>query len=171
MSIRDEEIKRLIKYAQGVDTKITFSSKDTNNSAEWILDEQSKTTELIIYTKPWHTKTHIIMCIVHELAHQMSYIYSGRKLSKKIHKVTSKEEHALTKKERKIIYEMEVNDFKYQYNIWQEVNIKIPLWKLTLEQGIDEYVYKIFYKENRFPSRREKRIKRKELRETVKRNL
>jgi len=157
MGIRDEELSRLKKYAHALGTKITFKPyvPHSGDAASWVLSDNGE-IELIIYTASSTSKTELIIAIVHELAHQLSYIYQGRKLDETLNVVLEKEDHEVTKSERKRIYEMEVADALYQENIWNELNIKIPMYKLKASLAFDEWIYRKFYEDGVFPPKKER---------------
>lgn len=169
MAIRDEELKRLEKYAQGLNTKVTYKQykRGGGSGAEWLISEDSS-TELILYIWPNQSKTTLILNFVHELAHHMSHIYRNRKETQKTLNAFSKQdEKDISKEERKIVYLSEKEDAQYRRNIWQEVDIKIPLWKLEVDIILDIWEYKMYYLRGKHPTQEEMKIKRKKIEKQI----
>jgi len=163
MHYLEKEFQRLIKYAQGLGIKVSFV-KDTNAgmSAAWLSDG----SEIIIYNK--HTKGPLQLCLefFHELSHHLCWIHSGKKQDLKTDHILSKEAEGkvLTKKQRKVIYDMEVHDSQFQKIIHKEVQSRIPIKRLDLEIEFDLWIYEYFYKHGKWPKESDRRIKFKELR-------
>ena len=171
MSIRDQEIRRLEKYAEGLGAKIKYKQHkgDHSSGAEWVLDEDGN-TELIMYTWPNQSKTLLILNFVHELAHHVSWIYSNRKEDPETFEAFYKEDlrkkqtdPKLPKEERRLIYLSEKEDAAYRDIIWHEVNIKIPKWKLIVDKKLDIFVYRWYYQKGNTPDIKVIKKKKKEL--------
>lgn len=163
MHYLEKEFQRLIKYAQGLGIKVSFV-KDANAdmSAAWLSDG----SEIIIYNKD--TKGPLRRCLefIHELSHHLTYVHNGRKGDLKTDAILSKQEEGkvLTKKQRKVIFDMETHDSQFQKIIHKEVGSKIPLKRLELEIEFDLWIYEYFYKHGKWPKESDRRIKFKELR-------
>lgn len=178
MHIRDEEIKRLENYAKGLGTKVTYKpytkSEGAGAGAQWVLYEDD-TTELVLYTWPSQSKTLLILNFVHELAHHLSYIYKNRKDDTSTLQALFTEDERkkradpiLPKVERKLIYQMEKEDAKYRYNVWQEVDIKIPRWMLDCDVALDIWFYKQYYLNGNHPTKKQLDKKQNQLRKKFK---
>lgn len=63
--IRDLELQRLISYSKGLGLTVTFSSKKTDDSALWYLDNSG----IVIYQSHNKTKIETILSLIHELGH------------------------------------------------------------------------------------------------------
>lgn len=161
--IRDDEFKRLIKYAQGLGIKVTLFNESADESAYWLLDG----TEIVINTKYQNSKTELLLSFIHELGHHLWYVHErDRKPDLKFEEAIHRENHGTTpptKKQRKRIYEIEKAGTSYWYAIYKEINLKFPLWKLYATMDFDVWMYEIYYKRGKFPTAEEKRSKKIEL--------
>ncbi len=155
MGIRDNETLRLVKYAQSLNISIKFQ-KHTRGlpGAEWTLNTDGS-REIIVYTWPGISKTTIILNMLHELAHEKSYIKQGRTLDPKVLNASSLPDEEMTKKQRKIVYEMEKKDASYRLEIAHELDLKIPKEKIQDDIDLDNEVYKYYYLNNKFPTSKE----------------
>lgn len=168
--IRDEEIKRLEKYAQGLGTKIKYEKyKRGDPGAMWVINGDG-TTELTCYVWPRQSKIKLILNIVHELGHHLAWVYSNRTENPKTFDAFHKEDlrkkdtdPKLPKKERKLIYLSEKEDAKYRDSVWHEVGIKIPKWKLDMDKELDIWGYKMYYLRGNHPNIKEIYAKKREL--------
>ncbi len=131
--IRDREIDRLIQYAKLLGVTVLFEKYQRNYPmAIWnILSDNSR--EIVIYKWSGISKTRIILNLLHELAHEKSFILQHRKLDVKVLNAASKADEHLTKKERKIVYEMEKFDSQYRLEIAHELDIRIPKSKIEAD--------------------------------------
>lgn len=157
MGIRDEEINRLKKYAEGLGIKVLFKENCKHNyAADWDMDDRIIT----IYTKNNESKTDIILSFIHELGHHMDWIYNNKKHSKKSQKAFEMLNDETRKKKipksyRWIILNEELAGIHYMDIIHKELDLKIPLWKVKMQQALDAFQYKTFYKEGRFATEQE----------------
>lgn len=160
MGIRDLEISRLISYLKGLGVVVKFSSKkNAPADAEITLDN----SEIVIYLKYNKSKTQIILSLIHEAGHAVSSIHErGRKIDPKMDHVLGKEEHKLSKKERKVIYDDELMGASYWDVVIKDVNVKLPRWKIEAQKELDVWVYKYYYQTGQFPATVLKRQKSKE---------
>lgn len=163
MHYLQKEFNRLVKYTEGLGVKVTMSPKDNKHmSAAWVIDG----SEIIIFDS--NNKGPLRKCleIIHEISHHMAYIYNGRRGDLKTDTILAKDAAGgkLTKKQRKVIYDMEVSDSRFQKVIHKEVNSKIPLSRLELEIEFDLWIYKYFYIHDKWPTGKIRGIKFKELR-------
>ena len=71
MGIRDQEINRLVKYAEGLGLKVTFLNRTSSHPADWVLDG----SEIRLYTRKSFSKTDTILSLIHEIAHHLWFIY------------------------------------------------------------------------------------------------
>ena len=133
-----------------------------DDAAAWLNDG----SEIIIYNKNKKGPLSICLDFLHELAHHLAFIHQGKKSNEYINNILGKLEDdlPLTKKQRKALYEMEKADSQFQQMIHKEVQSKIPLNRLTVQTEFDVWVYEYFYKNNRWPLKKERKIKFKELR-------
>lgn len=169
MGIRDEEIARIVKYAQGLGITVTWKvhKKGDNTGASWSTDG----SDITMYTEPTKTKTQIILDFIHELAHHMAFIADGRTVKKKVDDAfgaMDDEENPATKDERRLVYMSEKEDSFYRYKVYDELGIKIPLWKLEVDRQLDVWYYKHYWRTGKDPIRKQVRKKRKELHKKLK---
>lgn len=162
MSIRDDEIKRLLNYAKSLNIQIVWKDNLGDAGATW--EELSKDKAIIKLTK-YNNKTLTILYLLHELAHHLAWVYDDRKLSEAMDRALRAEKP--TYDTRRLIYEMEKRDAKYRYNIVKELNIKLSEKKLALDIQLDEWLYYEYWQRGKFPSVKEARAKRKQLREDM----
>lgn len=174
MPIRDDEILRLIKYAEGMGVKVKFlSSKNHLADAEWTLDG----TEINVYRGNSQTKTDIILSLIHEIGHHVWFIHKkNRQPDLKFEEALDRQnlfdsDLSLTpapKKFRKKILDTEQDAIVWWDVIYKDTNLKIPLWKLEVAKRFDIWAYEVYYKTGFFPSRKDKKIKHKELTTEIK---
>ena len=160
--VRDEEIKRLEKYAYGLGiTKITYAKPDGDSTgAVWTLNEDN-TTELTFHVHTRLSKRSLILNFVHELAHHISWIYRNKQEQPEVIEALSLEdkrkrgEPPIPKNKRKFIYLTEKEDAEYREMIWKEVNIQIPIEYLHADIEADIWFYKQYYLTGHFPTYRQ----------------
>lgn len=159
MGVRDEEINRLIKYAEGLNTVVKFKKQKNDNAATWATDG----SEISIYTKNITSKVGIALCLIHEIAHHLEHIHGDdRELNEGLDEALLSEEEK--KKDRKKIFEWEIKGSKWWETIYKDTDCKFGLGKLNLERDYDLWQYEIYYETGVFPKYKERRKKRKELR-------
>ena len=158
-----KEFNRLVKYAEGLGIKVTCikATSSDGNAAEWSTDG----SQITIYKADTKPPLKLVLNMLHELSHHMAWIHNGRKGDLKTDKILNKEDAGLelTELQRKHLYEMEKSDYEYQLLIHHEVGSKIPLWRLKAEIELDEWIYKYYWKNNKWPLMKDQTVKRKEL--------
>jgi len=161
MHYLEREFNRLVKYTQGLGVKVTKYNKKSDSSAIWITDG----SEIHIYNVGKKSYLQLIMDLLHELAHHRAFIESGRKGNLKTDKIFDKmaEDAKLTKKQRKIIYDTERSDYKWQEVIHNEVGLKIPVTRVRKEVKLDTWIYKYFYLHGTWPTLKERNEYKKTL--------
>lgn len=167
MGIRDREIDRLIKYAQGLGLKVSFINTNATHAADWVIDG----TEIRIYTRKNKSKTDTILSIVHELGHHLWFIHEKeRQPDLKFEQAIDRENLYISKvkaktpkKLRKKILTTEIEGTKYWEVIVKDTNIKIPTWKINLQKEFDIWTYEVYYETGKFPIKKNRVEKLKEL--------
>lgn len=164
--IRDLELERLIKYAQGLDVKVLFKTATaTSDAAEWTLDG----TEIRIYKKASSSKMDIILALIHELGHCLWWIHEkSRKPDLKFEEAIDIQnliaqdltKNVTPKKYRKTILDREIAGTNYWEVIYKDTNMKFPKWRLFAEKEIDIWIYQVYCDTGRFPKSKERREKR-----------
>jgi len=160
--IRDKEIDRLVKYAQALGVKVSFSNnKNTEDAADWTLDGKNIT----IYTKNQHSKTDTILSLIHEIAHSLDHIHRhNRELDEKFEDALDPGDNGeIGKRKRKIILDSEVAGTEYWHTIYKETDLKFPLWKLYAQMEHDVWQFRFYHETGEFPGFLERKKKRKEL--------
>ncbi len=154
---RDDELNRLIRYAQGMGMAVHFKpyKPHSKDEAEWAIDG----TELTVYVRPKTSKIEKILSLIHELGHHKSFIDDNRKLDPKIEEALDSEE----KRHRKRILDMEINDSVYWEDIYKDTNCQFNIQKLYKQKELDIWVYEVYYETGNWPTSKEKAQKRKEL--------
>ena len=163
--IRDEEIKRLIKYAQAMGMKVTFNNKKKpKEAAAWVTDG----TEIIIYRSKHSSKIETILSLIHEISHKIAFVHSNnRKIPLKVDRALENPEK---KRSKKIIWEDELEGSKWWESVYKDVNLKFPKWRLYAQMEFDVWQYQMDYENDKFPTRKEKRLKWAELKTKYKEN-
>ena len=166
--IRDDELNRLVKYAQGLGVKVVFSTAQSKAAADWTLDG----SEITVYKKSNTNKTDLLLNMIHELGHQAWFIHErNRKPDLKFEEAIGRQdEFDLGKKNnpapknlREKILNVERASTEYWYGIYKETNMKFPLYKLYIQMEIDVWQYEVLHETGQFPTLREVRAKLKEI--------
>lgn len=153
--IRDDEIQRLIKYAQGMGVRVLMSkAQNSEDSAEFSLDG----TEITVYVKSQNSKTETILSLIHELGHLLDHIHQhDRQLDVKFEQALDPNRHGkISKKKRKVILDSEVAATAYWHTIYKETDLKFPMWKLEAQMQHDIWQYEFYYENGRFPNSKER---------------
>lgn len=161
--IRDEELKRLIKYAEGMGVSVKFKPyvKYSRNDAEWALDG----SEIVIYVKSKTSKIDKVLSLIHEISHHKAFIDNGRINDPKVEEAIDDEEK---KRNRKKILDYEINDSVYWEDIYKDTNCQFDIKILHRQREYDIWNYEVYYELNRLPTHKECVAKRKELRKKYK---
>lgn len=173
MSVIKEEFKRMIKYAEGLGVKVHIKPRKRNDDAAyWTLDG----TEITILRRKRDSITTLMLSLIHELGHHVSWIMNGRKYNKRLDKALDSGENLkkgqiLAKKHRKVIYEDEKFDSQYHEVIYNELNLKFPKYKVMAEMELSNWGYYIYYQTGKDPTKKEFSIKQRELRKKWKKRL
>lgn len=172
MGIRDNEIERLVKYAEGLGIKLFFKKYVPGSAgAMWTVAEDD-TVELTLFTWEKQSKTQMILNFLHELAHHMAWVYQERSFSSELSRILNKNHDGtpLTKKERYAIFKEERDDSVYREAIAHEIGIKIPTWKIKVDIELDIFIYYHYYEHDEYPNNTQIKEKRKELYKKYKEN-
>lgn len=165
MGIRDQEIERLRKYAQGLGIKVVIrkGKKNCKDGGYWSPDPP--TIEVLCYSST--SKTDIIIILLHELGHHLDWVYKNRKDDKKLNRVLHKYwmKQTLTKRERKAIRQTEYDGIQYMSVIAHELGLKVPKYKIKAEMDLDRWTYDYFYKHGKFPTMKDTKLMNTTLRE------
>lgn len=166
--IRDLEIKRLILYAKAMGVKITIRNYAFDEYGEF---GNEPCLSVNINKRVHSSKTELIMTLLHELSHCRFSILNNRPLSEgwiledeRVHG----EKKKVPKKLRKEIMDFEVESLELMSVISAELNLKIPLNKIKIQQELDQWAYVYYYDQGDFPTENQKKIKLKELQEKYK---
>lgn len=157
---RDEELNRLIKYAQGMGVTVRFKpySRKIGAYAEWAMDG----SEITIYTRSKCSKIEKILSLIHELSHQKAWVLNNREKDPKMEKILLSEEN--TKKDRKKILDMEIADSIHWESIYNDTNCQFPIERLRKQREFDLWNYEVCYETGSLPTVKQKSEKMKELR-------
>lgn len=159
-NVRDEELKRLEKYAYGLGVKKINYAKPLGDStgAEWSVSDDGTEVEITFYMHTRISKRALILNFIHELAHHLSWIYRGKQDSPELETALQteysrkKSDPLLDKEDRKLIYLMEKEDAQFREAIWKEVDIKIPIEYLQADIEVDIWGYKRYYMTGHHPT-------------------
>lgn len=162
--IRDEELNRLIRYAQGMGLSVRFKPYVRNSkiAAEWTLDG----SEITIYTSSTDSKLDKILSLIHELGHHKGFIENNRQTDPKVEEALEDEEEK--KRNRNRIYSYEVADTQYWEQIYKDTNCQFDIRKLHIQKEFDIWCYEVYAEKGRFPT---KAIKKEKLVQLKKKHL
>jgi hypothetical protein len=158
--IRDEELNRLIRYAQGMGISVRFKpyipfSKD---QADWTIDG----SEITIYVKSSTSKIDKILSLIHELGHHKAFVNNDRAVNPKVEEVLDRED--IKKNERRVLLQDEKNGTKYWEEIYRDTNCQFGLDRLEMQKEIDLWAYEVYYETGKFPTNDQSKEKRKQVR-------
>ena len=159
--IRDREIDRLKRYANGLGVSVNLIYKDSHkDSGDWTTDG----TQIRVFVVKNTTKTDIILTLIHELGHHLWFIHEKERAPDlKFEEALSYPGDNIPKKHRKKILEIEQQGVEYWDVIVKDVNIKIPKFKIDMSAEFDVWQYEVYYETGEFPDNDQKRAKHKEL--------
>ena len=156
---RSEEIRRLEQYAKGLGIIVRYERhKRGNKSAAQITVLDRHTSEMVIFYDSRTTKTDIVLRIIHELGHQLSWVYRGRNDPQSLIDALSAEslrkpgDPPIPKHQRKLIYEMEKHDTQYWDNIITELGINLKEEIVKIEKELDIWIYRHYYLKGGVPT-------------------
>ncbi len=159
MGIRDSEMQRLIRYAQGMGLSVRFKPyvKGSNEGGGWAIDG----TEIEVFVSPGDTKTDKILTLIHEIGHHKGFVENNRKMDPKVTEALEDEDEK--KRNRKRIYLDELSDTQYWEQIYKDTDCKFDITKLYAQRDFDIWNYEVFYETGVFPGRKEKIEKLRDL--------
>jgi hypothetical protein len=168
MMTRSEEIKRLEQYAKGLGADIIYRKPEKNNpDGAYIVVLNTYKSKIVVFKDSRTTKKDLVLSIIHELGHLLSWIYNGRKDPKELIEALQAESERksdpIPKNKRKLIYEMEKNDTKYWDGIVTELGLNISKNELKVHKLLDIWTYRMYYLNGDFPSAEKIGRKLKEL--------
>lgn len=154
---RDDEINRLIRYAQGMGLSVRFKPyiKYSRDEAEWKIDG----SQITIFVKNSTSKLEKVLSLIHEIGHHKSFIDNGRKIDPKVEEALDSEET----RHRKRVLESERADMVYWSDIYRDTNCSFDLKILEKQKELDIWSYEVYYETGSWPTGKEKVQKRKEL--------
>lgn len=155
-NIRDREITRLIKYAEGLGLKVIFTPYKpySMDLGYWSIDG----TELTICKGAKQSKLSIILVLIHELGHHLEFVHTYNRagmpgLSKALDNLE------VSKDSRKLLHKWEKDSAAWWDLIYNEVGLKFPKYRLEVEKAFDIWQYKVYYLEGKFPNKKRKQKK------------
>ena len=164
--IRDQEIERLVNYIKGLGLKVVFSSKKSDYSALWYLDN----SQITICKSKNVSKIETILSLLHELGHAVHNIHEkDRKVDEKFEDALYRLEEAEVleidseKRHRKTLLKNEIGGSRYWHSIYKETNMKFPIWKLDAAMEFDLWIYEEFFETGEYPNAKDKILKNKEI--------
>lgn len=160
MGVRDDELTRLIKYAEGMGLRVIIKNRPRGGdaSASWALDG----SEIAIYNSDGDSKTDLILSLIHELGHQIWFVHEkDRQPDPKVDEAVTRQElfdeklheSPAPKNLRKEILDMEKKGTLWWDSIYKETNMKFPMWKLEAAKEFDLWQYEVYYETGFFPKR------------------
>ena len=158
--VRDEELKRLLKYAQGLGLKVTFTPyvPYSRDAGYWSHDG----TELTVCVGKRDSKIETILTIIHELGHHLQFIHAhDRKPNEKLSRAYDDE---TIKENREVVYKYEKASATWWELIYKETGMRFPIKKLLFARDYDVWQYKVYWLEGSFPNEHRRWKKRRALR-------
>lgn len=161
--IRDQEIKRLEQYSAGLGLPVRRRKYEGDGTgAKVVISSDGNPEYILMNIWPGKSKTQIILDLLHEIGHQLGFIYNGRQDPPELMEALQADKP--NKKQRKLIYEMEKRDAQYREFAYQETNIKIPKAKLLIDIELDIWFYRNWYLTGKPCTTKELVTKRNQLR-------
>ena len=161
MPIRDDELKRLIQYARGLNASVSIRADFPGNSAAGSCTTDGR--EIIIYRSPKMSKIELIMTLTHEIGHLQYNIHNfNREPDASLEAALEQEEDK--KRHRKVIYEYEKASAQWWDVIYKEVEMTFPFAWLERYRAFDVWQYEQWYLTGKWPTNKERLEKRKQLR-------
>lgn len=170
MGIRDKELERLIKYAEGTGLKVKMNNTESDQGCGgWATDG----TELILYLKTHRSKIEQILTMIHEISHHVWFIHKkNREPDLKFEEALERQnlyevDEAVTpapKHMRKKILDVEIAGSRWWETIYKETDMKFPIYKMHLQMEFDLWIYEEYYETGHFPSSKDRKAKWKEIR-------
>lgn len=152
MGVRDEELRRLEKYAEGLGVKVYYRPyiPFSLDAALWSIDG----TQIVIFVTVDQSKTALILSLIHEIGHHLSFVYKNKMIPKKLDMALDRESNQLvpTKEQRKALLDWELLGMEYHLNVYKECDVKIPEYKLHVENEVQKYIYTYYYKHGKVPT-------------------
>jgi hypothetical protein len=157
--IRDEELNRLIRYAQGMGISVRFKPYVARSkvAAEWTIDG----SEITIYVTSTCSKLYKILSLIHELGHHKGFVDNNRVMDPKLEAALGNEDNL--KRNSKRLLDMETVDSSYWEEIYRDTNCQFGVEKLRRQREFDLWTYEFNYEMGRDPTKKEKMAKMKEL--------
>lgn len=166
MSYLQDDLNKLIKYAQGLGLRVVIRDYDgSGDGAGWTTDG----TEITLFRWKNQTITRMILNLLHELGHHLAWVYADRITNPKVDNALAAEDSRkkgdpfIPKRKRKIIYEEERFDAQYREVIAKEVGLRVPLWKIKADIDIDIWGYRVYYETGKHPTAKDMNTLYKEL--------
>lgn len=165
--VRDDEIKRLVKYAEGLGLKVVFSTKRNPDAvADWHIDN----TQITVYVKKNTSKIETVLSLIHELGHAQHNVWEkDRKIDERLEHILNKIEEYEKKKLpppvqcRNALLRYEQDSAAYWEAIYKETNMKFPKWRLYAAMEFDIWAYQHYAENGEFPTAKMAQQKRSEI--------
>lgn len=156
--VRDNEIKRLINYANGLGCKVTIYNRPNKSyiAACIVAHDAPELSEIKIYYGHRMSKTNLVLTLVHELAHLKSYIKNDYKLLNSDVTISKYKEDKMPRWARKRIFEYEREDMKLWDEIIADCNIRINPKRIAMQKALDLLPYCYYYLKGKYPKGTEK---------------
>lgn len=162
--VRDEELNRLVRYAQGMGISVHFKPyiKNSHTEAEWAVDG----SEITIFTRSNCSKIEKVFSLIHEIAHHKGFVNNGRKLNPKyIEALEELDSEESSKKNRKLVLDTEVGDMQYWEEVYRDTNCQFNIKMLDRQKELDAWTYEVYYETGKDVTKKERMKKKKELRQ------
>jgi hypothetical protein len=159
--VRDDEINRLTRYAQGMGVSVRFVPyrKGIGADAQWTLDN----TEITVFVRTRTSKLGMVLSLIHEIGHAKHYVNSQRTVPADVEKALTEE--GTLKEDRRKILEFERAGTEYWLEIYRDTNCSFPIERLYREKEFDIWMYEASLETGRDPTKKEQKARVRELKQ------
>jgi hypothetical protein len=159
--IRDEELKRLVRYAQGLNCTVRILQDFEGNDAAGTCTTDGSMIE--IYKSDRRSKIELIMTLIHEIGHLQYNVHNfNREPDPRLE--TALGDDTEKKRHRRIIYEYEKASSAWWDVIYHETGMSFPFYWLERQREFDVWQYHVWMNTGEWPKQPDKINKRKKLR-------
>jgi hypothetical protein len=165
MNKRKEEIKRLVAYATGLGTKVSFKKSSPNDGCAAYVSSDNK--KMVIYVYEGQSEMEVVLLLTHETAHMLDLIYTGNRETDHAYNNASDnldDTFDQSKRDRKVILDSELRGITFWDTVIRDCNIQIPKRRIELQKAFDIFQYRAWYEYGKYPTREEERAMMRQLR-------